>query len=124
MKILIQTILIFLAFEFFVSCHNKSNSKTDKTEIVESRQEIQVKQQYGEVKIGEQIWMTRNLNETTFRNGDTIPGIESSINSPRALYYEDQHGKENKGYGLFYNWDAINDKRGLAPTGWHMEISD
>ena len=33
----------------------------------------ETKQVYGEIKIGNQIWMSRNLDVVTFRNGDTIP---------------------------------------------------
>lgn len=79
------------------------------------------------VKIGNQIWMTENLDVNTFRNGEEIP--EARTNSqwmkageeqmPVWCYYNNDplNGKK---YGRLYNWHAVNDPRGLAPTGWHI----
>ncbi len=77
------------------------------------------------VKIGKQIWMARNLDVVTFRNGDTIPEAKTPEEWKKAfderkpawcyLNNDPQHGKQ---YGKLYNWYAIDDKRGLAPEGW------
>ena len=74
-----------------------------------------------EVIIGAQVWMTKNLEVTTFRNGDPIPQAASneawelaSKNKQPAWCYNGEH------YGKLYNWYAVNDPRGLAPEGWHV----
>jgi uncharacterized protein (TIGR02145 family) len=82
---------------------------------------------YKTIKIGSQIWMAENLHSFNFRNGDPIPiekkdkfwsGIRKT-NSAACSYYENNLDTGDK-YGLLYNWDAINDPRGLAPEGWHI----
>lgn len=82
---------------------------------------------YNETKIGKQIWMTENLNVVTFKNGDTILQAKTKVewrkaiskNEPAWCYYDND---SNNGivYGKLYNWSAVNDKRGLAPEGWHI----
>ena len=74
-----------------------------------------------EVIIGAQVWMTKNLEVTTFRNGDPIPQAASDDawelvgkNKQPAWCYNGEH------YGKLYNWYAVNDPRGLAPVGWHI----
>ncbi len=82
---------------------------------------------YKTVKIGEQIWMAENLHAFNFRNGDPVPIVKTDTfwnrfnkpNSPGCSYYENNL-KFGVKYGLLYNWDAINDPRGLAPEGWHI----
>ncbi len=77
------------------------------------------------VKIGNQIWMTQNLNVDKFRNGDPIP--EAKNENDWKKYYEEQQpsfcyllfDSKNKRYGKIYNWYANFDLRGLAPRGWH-----
>lgn len=79
------------------------------------------------VKINEQIWMTENLNVDRFRNGDPIPEAKTSEEwtkageegKPAWCYY-DNNPENGKKYGKLYNWYAVNDKRGLAPKGWHI----
>lgn len=80
-----------------------------------------------EIKIGKQVWMTKNLNVNKFRNGDIIPHAKTNAEWIRArenklpawCYYN--NNPENEGrYGKLYNWYAVNDKRGLAPNGWHI----
>ena len=80
-----------------------------------------------EVKIGEQIWMTKNLNVDKFRNGDPIPHAktseeweEAAENGQPAWCYYDNDPANGKKYGRLYNWYAINDPRGLAPEGWKI----
>jgi uncharacterized protein (TIGR02145 family) len=79
------------------------------------------------VTIGTQVWMTKNLDVATFRNGDPIPQAKTNeewhkagVNQQPAWCYYDNNRKNGKKYGKLYNWYAVNDSRGLAPTGWHI----
>ena len=95
--------------------------------VVEKYDKFETKQlnEYNSVSIGNQVWMTENLNLKTFRNGDPI--IEASKKeqwdealekeTPAWCYYDDDQVNGAK-YGLLYNYYAVNDKRGLAPFGW------
>jgi len=82
---------------------------------------------YPSVVIGSQEWMTENLNEDRFRNGETIPEVKSSSEwkkardekKPAWCYYDNDPANGNI-YGKLYNWYAVNDPRGLAPEGWHV----
>jgi uncharacterized protein (TIGR02145 family) len=82
---------------------------------------------YNETAIGNQIWMTENLNVDKFRNGDPIPYAKSSAqwekagknDQPAWCYYDNDPVKGEK-YGKLYNWYAVSDPRGLAPEGWHI----
>ena len=79
------------------------------------------------VKIGNQIWQKRNLNVSTFRNGDTIFhaknikewNIACKSNIPAWCYYNND-SKNEQTIGKLYNWFAVIDKRRLAPKGWHI----
>jgi len=77
-----------------------------------------------QVTIGAQQWMTRNLDVTTFRNGDTIPEVKdraawAATTQPAWCYYNNDPAKAQL-FGKIYNWYAVNDARGLAPAGWHI----
>ncbi|MDG1041850.1 MAG: fibrobacter succinogenes major paralogous domain-containing protein [Flavobacteriaceae bacterium] len=79
------------------------------------------------IKIGNQEWLTENLNVDHFNNGDEIQQIESAEDwlmylkekKPAWCYYEND-ASNGKKYGKLYNWYAINDPRGLAPKGYHI----
>ena len=76
------------------------------------------------IKIGNQTWMKKNLNLTTYRNGDPIPEVKDSIewaNSTTGAWCHYNNDPANDAiYGKLYNWYAVNDPRGLAPLGWHI----
>jgi uncharacterized protein (TIGR02145 family) len=79
------------------------------------------------VTIGNQIWMTKNLDVSTFRNGDPIPEAKTEEewylagqNGEPAWCYYDNDPTNGEKYGKLYNWYAVNDPRGLAPEGWHV----
>lgn len=81
----------------------------------------------GDVNIGKQIWMSKNLNVTKFNNGDLIKEAKTNeewisalkSNTPAWCYIEND-SISGKKYGVLYNWFAINDKRGIAPLGFHI----
>ncbi len=77
-----------------------------------------------EVTIGNQVWTSKNLDVSTYRNGDDIPLVEDAekwknLTTGAWCYYENKTGKGST-YGKLYNWYAVNDPRGLAPKGYHI----
>lgn len=77
---------------------------------------------YPNVLIGTQYWMEKNLDVTNYRNGDIIPYVSdpiiwASLTTGAWCYYNNDPSNE---YGKIYNWYAVNDSRGLAPSGWHV----
>jgi uncharacterized protein (TIGR02145 family) len=78
---------------------------------------------FKDVKIGTQVWMDKNLDVTTFRNGDPIPEAKTNEEWQRlrpAWCYYNNDPKNGEKYGKLYNWYAVNDARGLAPQGYHI----
>jgi uncharacterized protein (TIGR02145 family) len=80
-----------------------------------------------QVKIGTQTWATKNLETSTFRNGDKIQEAATAqeweaaaiAHKPAWCYYKNDSAN-GKIYGKLYNWYAVNDPRGLAPKGSHI----
>jgi uncharacterized protein (TIGR02145 family) len=79
------------------------------------------------VTIGNQVWTTKNLDVSTFRNGDPIPQAKTDAewetagnNKQPAWCYYDNDPANGAKYGKLYNWYAVNDSRGLAPSGYHI----
>ena len=75
---------------------------------------------YSTVQIGDQCWFTENLRTTTYLNGEAIPqnlsdGEWFSTTSGTMAFYND-----GPAYGGLYNWFAVDDARGLCPSGWHV----
>src|SRR5687767_476464 len=78
------TLICFVAFSLLLcqGCMNR-NGSTGVSEIPE-------------VRIGDQVWMARNFDGVTFRNGDSIPEIKSAeawdlaakTGKPAWCYYE------------------------------------
>lgn len=77
-----------------------------------------------EITVGDTVWMGANLSTTVYSNGDSIPRIEDAEEWARADYgaYCNYANSEDsvKSYGRLYNWYAVNDARGLCPTGWRV----
>ena len=80
---------------------------------------------YKTISIGTQVWMAENLRTTKFRNGEPIPKVIANNSwtnlSTGAYCWYNNDDKANKiTYGALYNWFAIDDKRNIAPIGWHI----
>ena len=76
------------------------------------------------VTICSQAWSLTNLDVTTHRNGDSIPEVTdptawTALTTGAWCYYNNDSANGST-YGKLYNWYAVNDSRGLAPTGYHI----
>jgi uncharacterized protein (TIGR02145 family) len=77
-----------------------------------------------DVVIGTQTWTGCNSNISTYANGDIIPEVTDltawlSLTTGAWCYYNNDPLNEPI-YGKLYNWYAVNDPRGFAPTGYHV----
>jgi len=114
-----------------ISTGSSNLAKTEKLLSITQKILSEIKPKYESVKIGNQEWMTRNLDVDRFRNGDLIPHAESNEewkkagkNGQPAWCYNDNDPDNGKKYGKLYNWYAVNDPRGLAPEGWHVPTDE
>lgn len=117
----IKLFLLLLSFLFAISCADDVINASV-TLPVAFRPDVPI--QNGEVRIGKQVWMTKNLNVSRYRNGDPIPQVTNpsqwgTLTTGAWCYYEN-NTSNGKVYGKLYNWYAVNDPRGLAPTGYHV----
>ncbi|HWR34084.1 MAG TPA: fibrobacter succinogenes major paralogous domain-containing protein [Chitinophagaceae bacterium] len=77
------------------------------------------------ITIGTQVWMLKNLDVATYRNGDPIPKVTdpiawAALGTGAWCWYDNDSATYAATYGRLYNWHAVNDSRGLAPAGWHI----
>ena len=95
---------------------------------------------YDVVTIGEQVWFAENLRTTVYANGDPIPADltggewNSTTSGATAVFGEGNsdctHSSPDidacdetqslAAYGRLYYWYAVDDARGLCPSGWHV----
>jgi uncharacterized protein (TIGR02145 family) len=81
----------------------------------------------GTIQICDQVWTTKNLDVTTYRDGTEIPQATTDADwiakgnaGIGAWCYYANNSANGPIYGKLYNWYAVNDARGLAPTGYHV----
>ena len=99
---------------------------------------------YETVQIGDQCWFAENLRNENYANGETIPANlsvsqwESTTSGAVAVYGEGElacisfspdgdacdEGWSLSEYGRLYNWYAVDDARGLCPSGWHVPADE
>jgi uncharacterized protein (TIGR02145 family) len=72
------------------------------------------------VTIGTQTWMLKNLDVTTYRNGDPIPPKSSTWANLTTGAYAAAPGTSPSVSGKLYNWYVLTDPRGIAPIGYHV----
>ena len=97
---------------------------------------------YDLVAIGDQCWFAENLRTEHYANGDIIPtfldvgewnsttiGAVDVYGNLGWISCQDQYSPDGdpcdpiwslNEYGRLYNWYAVDDERGLCPTGWHV----
>jgi uncharacterized protein (TIGR02145 family) len=114
-----KNILLTISTLFIISCSNEHNSN-ENTSI-------------DNVTIGSQIWSSKNLDITTYRDGTPIPQVTNQTEwnnlTTGAWCYYNNDPSNGTVYGKLYNWYAIqgihdNDantpNKTFAPSGWHV----
>lgn len=76
------------------------------------------------VTIGDQIWMSKNLNVETFNDGTIIPEVKgvsewANLKTP-GWCYNNNDEKNDSLYGKLYNGYAILNSKNICPIGWHV----
>ena len=99
---------------------------------------------YATVLIGDQCWFAENLRSENYENGDAIPaGLSDSEWENTSLGAVAVYGEGSSlcglvdpdidacyeswslsEYGRLYNWQAVDDSRGLCPSGWHVPTNE
>jgi uncharacterized protein (TIGR02145 family) len=106
----------YKSYGFAVRCILNSNTKQKKQNVF---------------LIGEQKWMTHNLDVPCFSNGDTIKQVKSAkewlkaceSGEPAWCYYNNDSAYANT-HGKLYNWYTVIDPRKLAPNGFHIPFDE
>ena len=85
---------------------------------------------YNTIRLGNQCWTTENLRTKHFRDGSELSTSTGSSTSIPYYYQPTETSNYVSGipfqnytfetYGLYYNWVAVADQRGLCPDGWHV----
>lgn len=83
--------------------------------------------EYETVVIGTNEWFAENLQTTTYANGDPIIAYSnfetwSNLTEGQYLHYDFLQGNLED-YGRLYNGYAVQDPRGLCPSGWHVSTA-
>jgi uncharacterized protein (TIGR02145 family) len=82
---------------------------------------------YPVVLVGNNYWMTENLQTRKFSNGRKIQfiindSVWAECSLPACTAYNNNDSISSV-YGLLYNWYAV-DKANLCPAGWHVASDD
>ncbi len=128
LSLLITAILLSACSQKDAGSENKPvNTDTVVVEETDTTaQEVKSSEIVG-VDINGQVWMTDNLNKVVFNNGDSIPEAKSASDwldagkaaKPAWCWYS--FGNQNDSSKVrLYNYFAVTDTRGLAPSGWHI----
>ena len=68
--------------------------------------------------------MAENLKVTHYRNGEAIHNVTDSTKWHGLItgaYCEYENRVDSAAiYGRLYNWFSVNDRRSIAPLGWHV----
>jgi len=106
------------------TCANTATCPSDVTDREGNRYDV--------ITLGSQCWMKQNLRVTTLNDGTAIPvdagggtagnisysGWLNTTTSAMTVY---EHNASNlTTFGYLYNQYAVNDPKGLCPSGWRV----
>lgn len=68
------------------------------------------------------------LKTTKYSDGSEIPNVPDPDDwkdmTIGAYVWYDNDNTWKDGYGALYNWFAVNDEKGICPSGWHVPDRD
>lgn len=114
-------LIVLVSAILLVTCEKNPAGQNETSTFTDSRDN----QGYNSVKIGEQVWMSENLNY--------LPAVSPSteVSETDPYYYVFQYEGNNvsaakrennyQTYGVLYNWEAAMK---ACPSGWHLPSDD
>jgi uncharacterized protein (TIGR02145 family) len=122
MKTNFLKVTVIVTLFSFIAC-KKSNTEQSRIECEDIDGNV-----YGTLKICFINWTVENLKTSHYRNGDLIPQVQDNTQwenlTTGAWSWYKNDSINYSSYGKLYNWYAINDSRGLAPSGWEVPTED
>ncbi|MDA9864373.1 M12 family metallo-peptidase, partial [Flavobacteriales bacterium] len=83
---------------------------------------------YAVRQIGDQCWFAENLRTAVYSDGSAIPQITDNaawLGTTSGAWCDYQNTAANGDlYGKMYNWYAVDNDKGLCPSGWHVAGDD
>lgn len=122
-----------LSLSVLSACSNSSNSNNEKgmdssknTEQVNAIVEEKIKPAIvvPTVKIGDQEWMTEDIKTTVYNNGEPIFEAKKASNWVKFGAKKVGCYRILKNGTFVYNGYAVNDKRGIIPSGFILPSKD
>jgi uncharacterized protein (TIGR02145 family) len=123
MKMLFQKCLpaLFVVFIFFLHSCTKDEQPNETGTVTDAEGNV-----YGTVKIGNQWWMSENLNIGVMISGNVAAENNGDI---EKYCYNDLEENCNH-YGGLYSWDELmaystqEGAQGICPDGWHVPTDE
>lgn len=75
---------------------------------------------YKTVLIGGKWWMAENLKVKHYRDGQDVNELLDATSWSQGNPGYSVHPDANSAMGFLYNWAAVTNSAGLAPSGWHI----
>jgi len=126
-KLLFKGFIIVATFILIFCGHNRSSTNENKKENTQFNNESI----FHLTEIGDNVWMTENLNVSQFSNGDEFfhattmeEWVDAGKQKKAAWCYYDFNDDNESVHGKLYNLYAVKDKRGLAPEGWKIPTAE
>lgn len=120
MKLKLFITLSILAISF-IGCNNKDKNETQK-------------QEQNEITIGNQKWYFKDLDVTTFSNGEVIPEAKSESEylkykeqgKPAWCYveFDSANGKLGKLYNRWVIRSILKNEKHIEPSGWKLPTEE
>jgi uncharacterized protein (TIGR02145 family) len=83
---------------------------------------------YKLITIGSKQWFVSSLKTTKYADGSSINNITDAdtwkTDTGGAYCFYDNNSTYKTPYGALYNWYAVNNVKGLAPTGFRVATND
>jgi uncharacterized protein (TIGR02145 family) len=80
--------------------------------------------EYSSIIIGSQEWLVENLKTTKYADGTLIPNLTDNgdwqVDNVGAYCYHGNNIANKADYGALYNWYAVVNAHGLAPSGFRI----
>lgn len=123
---IIKATLAFATLLLIAACSTENSNETlviPSNNTAQNRTPVNVDARET-VRIGPVTWAIKNLDVSTYRNGDPIPQVQDKTQwrnrTTGAWCYYANTTANGTIYGKLYNGYAVKDPRGLAPAGWHV----